>query len=179
MTGTTYFLRIETGASSTSRSTGNWRSLACLMPEIKSVGAPHAGTDPNLLREQNMPLGGLQHYTIEPSDLERTKDFYCDVLVWRTAIARGSISRALALFRRRGHVHLMGTRKPWRDIVVRAPRGNIRTLGALIISLCRTDVEGVRKRLQASNVKISREASCRAPAIRNFSLRFPTESAWS
>ena len=27
-----------------------------------------------------MPLGGLQHYTIEPADLERTKDFYCDVL---------------------------------------------------------------------------------------------------
>ena len=27
-----------------------------------------------------MGLGGLQHYTIEPSDLERTKDFYCDVL---------------------------------------------------------------------------------------------------
>jgi catechol 2,3-dioxygenase-like lactoylglutathione lyase family enzyme len=27
-----------------------------------------------------MPLGGLQHYTIEPSDLERSKDFYCDVL---------------------------------------------------------------------------------------------------
>ncbi len=27
-----------------------------------------------------MPLGGLQHYTIEPQDLERTKNFYCDVL---------------------------------------------------------------------------------------------------
>ncbi|MEH2534345.1 catechol 2,3-dioxygenase-like lactoylglutathione lyase family enzyme [Bradyrhizobium sp. AZCC 1588] len=27
-----------------------------------------------------MGLGGLQHYTIEPADLERTKDFYCDVL---------------------------------------------------------------------------------------------------
>src|SRR5947199_10423195 len=27
-----------------------------------------------------MPLGGLQHYTIEPADLEKTKDFYCDVL---------------------------------------------------------------------------------------------------
>ena len=27
-----------------------------------------------------MGLGVLQHYTIEPSDLERTKDFYCDVL---------------------------------------------------------------------------------------------------
>ena len=27
-----------------------------------------------------MPLGVLQHYTIEPSDLERAKNFYCDVL---------------------------------------------------------------------------------------------------
>ena len=27
-----------------------------------------------------MPLGGLQHYTIEPQDLEKTKDFYVDVL---------------------------------------------------------------------------------------------------
>ena len=27
-----------------------------------------------------MPLGGLQHYTIEPQDLETTKEFYCDVL---------------------------------------------------------------------------------------------------
>ena len=27
-----------------------------------------------------MPLGALQHFTIEPSDLERSKDFYCDVL---------------------------------------------------------------------------------------------------
>ena len=27
-----------------------------------------------------MPLGVLQHFTIEPSDLEKTKDFYCDVL---------------------------------------------------------------------------------------------------
>lgn len=38
-----------------------------------------------------MGLGGLQHYTIEPSDLERTKDFYCDVLAWKTAIVRRSI----------------------------------------------------------------------------------------
>lgn len=27
-----------------------------------------------------MPLGGLQHFTIEPQDLEKTKAFYCDVL---------------------------------------------------------------------------------------------------
>ena len=27
-----------------------------------------------------MPLGVLQHYTIEPSNLERTRKFYCEVL---------------------------------------------------------------------------------------------------
>ena len=27
-----------------------------------------------------MPLGGLQHYTIEPQDLEKTKNFYVEVL---------------------------------------------------------------------------------------------------
>ena len=27
-----------------------------------------------------MPLGGLQHFTIEPQDLEHTKNFYVDVL---------------------------------------------------------------------------------------------------
>jgi catechol 2,3-dioxygenase-like lactoylglutathione lyase family enzyme len=31
-------------------------------------------------RRTRMPLGTLQHYTIEPSDLERTRNFYCDVL---------------------------------------------------------------------------------------------------
>ena len=38
-----------------------------------------------------MPLGGLQHYTIEPSDLEKTKDFYCDVLGLEKATGRRSI----------------------------------------------------------------------------------------
>jgi len=27
-----------------------------------------------------MPLGALQHHTIEPAGLERTEDFHCDVL---------------------------------------------------------------------------------------------------
>ncbi|MEH2517724.1 extradiol dioxygenase family protein [Bradyrhizobium sp. AZCC 1610] len=42
-----------------------------------------------------MGLGGLQHYTIEPSDLERTKDFYCDVLGLRMATALRSTSPAI------------------------------------------------------------------------------------
>ena len=29
-----------------------------------------------------MPLGGLQHYTIEPSDLERTREFYGEGIRW-------------------------------------------------------------------------------------------------
>ena len=39
-----------------------------------------------------MPLGGLQHFTIEPQDLERTKNFYVDVLGHE--IGRRSISPA-------------------------------------------------------------------------------------
>ena len=33
-----------------------------------------------------MPLGALQHYTIEPSNLDATKDFYCDVLGDRKSV---------------------------------------------------------------------------------------------
>ena len=67
-----------------------------------------------------MPLGGLQHYTIEPQDLERTKNFYCDVLGLENGdrppldfpgywLYSGGIAT----------VHLMGTRKPREGIVVR------------------------------------------------------------
>ena len=66
-----------------------------------------------------MPLGGLQHYTIEPSDLERTKDFYCDVLGLENGdrpplgfpgywLYSGGVAT----------VHLMGTRTPREGIVV-------------------------------------------------------------
>ena len=41
-----------------------------------------------------MGLGVLQHYTIEPSDLERTKDFYCDVLGLENGDRPHSISPA-------------------------------------------------------------------------------------
>ena len=41
-----------------------------------------------------MPLGVLQHFTIEPSDLEKTKDFYCDVLGLENGERHRSISLA-------------------------------------------------------------------------------------
>ena len=67
-----------------------------------------------------MPLGILQHYTIEPSDLEATKDFYCDVLGLESGdrpplgfpgywLYSGGVPT----------VHLLGERKPREGIVVR------------------------------------------------------------
>jgi len=77
-----------------------------------------------------MPLGGLQHYkyTIETlSDLERTKEFYCDVLGLENGdrppldfpgywLYSGGVAT----------VHLMGTRKPREGIVVRGNREEVR-----------------------------------------------------
>ena len=45
-----------------------------------TLGIICADGDLTFVRSEAMPLGTLQHFTIEPSDLERTKDFYCDVL---------------------------------------------------------------------------------------------------
>ena len=81
-----------------------------------------------------MPLGGLQHFTIEPADLERSKEFYCDVLGLENGerppldfpgywLYSGGVAT----------VHLMGTRKPRDGIVVRARR-KMRTPGASITS---------------------------------------------
>ncbi len=79
-----------------------------------------------------MGLGGLQHYTIEPSDLERTKDFYCDVLGLENGdrppldfpgywLYSGGVAT----------VHLMGTRKPREGIVVRGTEKKYEDTGRL------------------------------------------------
>jgi catechol 2,3-dioxygenase-like lactoylglutathione lyase family enzyme len=102
-----------------------------------------------------MPLGGLQHYTIEPADLERTKEFYCDVLGLENGdrppldfpgywLYSGGVAT----------VHLMGTRKPREGIVVRGTEKKYEDTGRLDhIAFAATDVEGVRNRLQSRNVK--------------------------
>jgi DNA-binding Lrp family transcriptional regulator len=67
-----------------------------------------------------MGLGGLQHYTIEPSDLERTKDFYCDVLGLENGDRPPLDFPGYWLYSGgTATVHLMGTRKPREGIVVR------------------------------------------------------------
>ena len=106
-----------------------------------------------------MPLGGLQHYTIEPADLERTKDFYCDVLGLENGdrppldfpgywLYSGGVAT----------VHLMGTRKPREGIVVRGTEKKFDDTGRLDhIAFAATDVDGMRKRLQIEKRQVPRK----------------------
>jgi catechol 2,3-dioxygenase-like lactoylglutathione lyase family enzyme len=101
-----------------------------------------------------MPLGTLQHFTIEPSDLERTRAFYVDVLGLEVGerppldfpgywLYSGGIAT----------VHLMGTRKPREGIVVRGPEKKYEDTGRLDhIAFAASDIAGVRDRLKAGNV---------------------------
>jgi catechol 2,3-dioxygenase-like lactoylglutathione lyase family enzyme len=101
-----------------------------------------------------MPLGTLQHFTIEPSDLERTKAFYVDVLgldvgerppldfpgYW---LYSGGVAT----------VHLMGTRQPREGIVVRGTETKYEDTGRLDhIAFAASGVDEVRNRLKAKNV---------------------------
>lgn len=102
-----------------------------------------------------MPLGALQHYTIEPSDLERTKNFYCDVLGLENGdrpplgfpgywLYSGGVAT----------VHLLGERKPREGIVVRGSAAKFENTGRVDhIAFAATDIDGMRKRLQSNNVK--------------------------
>jgi len=93
-----------------------------------------------------MPLGVLQHFTIEPQDLERTREFYCDVLGLENGdrppldfpgywLYSGGVAT----------VHLMGTRKPREGIVVRGTEKKYEDTGRLDhIAFAATDPDGVR-----------------------------------
>jgi catechol 2,3-dioxygenase-like lactoylglutathione lyase family enzyme len=101
-----------------------------------------------------MPLGVLQHFTIEPADLERSKAFYCDVLGLEDGhrpamgfpgywLYSGGIAT----------VHLLGKRDPGEGIVVRGPDQTFENTGRIDhIAFAATDLPGVRRRLQSTNV---------------------------
>jgi len=102
-----------------------------------------------------MPLGRLQHYTIEPQDLERTKNFYCDVLGLEDGerpplgfpgywLYSGGVPT----------VHLLGTRTPREGIVVRGTDRKYPDTGRFDhIAFSATDIDGMRRRLQQHNVE--------------------------
>jgi catechol 2,3-dioxygenase-like lactoylglutathione lyase family enzyme len=97
-----------------------------------------------------MPLGGLQHYTIEPQDLE----FYCEVLGLENGDRPPLDFPGYWLYSGgQATVHLMGTRKRRDGIVVRGTEKKYEDTGRLDhIAFAATDVDAVRNRLQARKV---------------------------
>ena len=102
-----------------------------------------------------MPLGGLQHFTIEPQDLERSKNFYVNVLGLEVGDRPPLDFPGYWLYSGgNATVHLMGTRKPREGIVVRGTDKRFEDTGRLDhIAFAATDVDGLRKRLVANHVK--------------------------
>src|SRR5689334_25434336 len=102
-----------------------------------------------------MPLGILQHYAIEPSNLEATKDFYCDVLGLQNGdrpplgfpgywLYSGGVPT----------VHLLGDRTPRVGIVVRGTKNKVDNTGRFDhIDFAATDFDGVCARLDSYKVK--------------------------
>lgn len=135
-----------------------------------------------------MPLGVLQHYTIEPSDLERTKDFYCDVLGLENGdrpplgfpgywLYSGGVAT----------VHLLGPRVPREGITVRGTDRKFDDTGRFDhVAFAATDLAGVRKRLQQHNIEYRENILPRLGAAQIFlfdpdgvgvELNFPPEEA--
>jgi catechol 2,3-dioxygenase-like lactoylglutathione lyase family enzyme len=102
-----------------------------------------------------MPLGGLQHYTVESQDLERTKNFYVEVLGLEIGDRPPPLDFPGYWLYSGGTatVHLMGTRKPREGIVVRGTEKKYEDTGRFDhIAFAATDVESVRERLRSKNV---------------------------
>jgi catechol 2,3-dioxygenase-like lactoylglutathione lyase family enzyme len=111
-----------------------------------------------------MPLGVLQHFTIEPSNLEATKDFYCDVLGLENGdrpplgfpgywLYSGGVPT----------VHLLGPRTPREGIVVRGTDKKFDDTGRFDhIAFAATDLAGVRKRLASKKVKFRADLPLRS-----------------
>ena len=89
-----------------------------------------------------MPLGVLQHYTIAPSNLERTKTFYCEVLGLKNGDRPPLGFPGYWLYSGgTATVHLMGTRKPREGIVVRGTEKKYEDTGRLDhIAFAATDI---------------------------------------
>ena len=117
-----------------------------------------------------MGLGGLQHYTIEPQDLERTKDFYCDVLGLENG-DRPPLGFPGYWLYSDGvpTVHLLGPRTPREGIVVRGTDKKFDDTGRFDhIAFAATDLPSVRKRLESKKVKFREQVVPRTGAAQIF-----------
>jgi catechol 2,3-dioxygenase-like lactoylglutathione lyase family enzyme len=135
-----------------------------------------------------MPLGALQHYTIEPSNLERTKKFYCDVLGLKNGdrpplgfpgywLYSGGVAT----------VHLLGARTPREGIVVRGTKAKFKNTGRFDhIAFAATNIASVRRRLKGKKVKFREQVVPRTGGMQIFlydpdgvgvELNFPPKAA--
>src|ERR1041385_7888776 len=97
-----------------------------------------------------MPLELLNHYTLEPADLEATKNFYVDVL-GLTVGDRPPLGFPGYWLYSGGQptVHLLGPREPREGVTVRPPEMKLEHTGRLDhIAFTATGLAGVRARLQ-------------------------------
>src|ERR1700749_474621 len=117
-----------------------------------------------------MPLGTLQHFTIEPSDLERTKDFYCDVLGLENGdrpplgfpgywLYSGGVPT----------VHLLGARQPGPGARVRPEGVKMDDTGRLDhIAFAATGFDSMRQRLRDKGVQFRENIVPRSGAAQLF-----------
>jgi catechol 2,3-dioxygenase-like lactoylglutathione lyase family enzyme len=117
-----------------------------------------------------MGLDVLQHYTIEPADLEATKDFYVGVLGLEVGdrpplgfpgywLYSGGVAT----------VHLLGPRQPREGIVVRPAGVRMDNTGRLDhIAFAATGLPAVRERIRKSNVTFREQVLPRLGATQIF-----------
>ena len=121
-----------------------------------------------------MPIGTLQHYSLEPVDMQRTRDFYCDVLGLEDGFrpdlgypGHWLYSGGLAT------VHLLGPREATEGVVVRGPHAKFENTGRLDhIAFSATDLNELRRRITVQNV-VYRENILPDAALVQFLLRDP------
>ena len=102
-----------------------------------------------------MPLELLNHYTLEPSDMEKTKDFYVDVLGLSVG-DRPPLGFPGYWLYTNGQpvVHLLGPREAREGVTVRPPSMKLEHTGRLDhIAFSATGLADIRKRLKTHKAK--------------------------
>ena len=117
-----------------------------------------------------MGLDILQHFTIEPADLEATKDFYVEVLGLEVGDRPPLAFPGYWLYSGgTATVHLLGPRQPREGITVRPPSVKLDHTGRLDhIAFAANDLPAVRNRLKKSGVKFREQVLPRLGATQIF-----------
>ena len=117
-----------------------------------------------------MGLDILQHFTIEPADLEATKDFYVEVLGLEVGDRPPLGFPGYWLYSGgTATVHLLGQRQPREGITVRPPNVKLDNTGRLDhIAFAANGLPAVRTRLKKSGVKFREQVLPRLGATQIF-----------